>query len=84
MKYKDFKKMVENDAEHETIYQDSEGRTILVIRVLDAFGLVTRAIHAEREACAKVCDEQVAREEYGHAKAAVVIAAAAIRKRGET
>ena len=42
--------------EHETIYEDSEGREVLVICLLDAFAMTRRLINAEREACAKVCE----------------------------
>jgi hypothetical protein len=32
---------------YETIYDDSEGRTILVIRMLDAYGMVNKAQEKE-------------------------------------
>ena len=44
MKYEDFEKLVKHQSRHETIYNDSEGRTIVVIRLLDLFVLVTKAI----------------------------------------
>jgi hypothetical protein len=44
MKYEDFEKLVKYQSMHETIYNDSEGRTIVVIRLLDLFVLVTKAI----------------------------------------
>jgi hypothetical protein len=44
MKYEDFEKLVKHQSMHETIYDDSEGRTIVVIRLLDLFVLVTKAI----------------------------------------
>jgi hypothetical protein len=34
---------------HETIYEDSEGRSILIIDLLDAFGLANKLIEAKRE-----------------------------------
>jgi len=40
---------------------------------------IARAILAERERCAKIADEQVGREAYGHAKHAAVTIAQAIR-----
>ncbi len=38
MKFQEFCKFVENER-HETIYEDSEGRRILVIRMLDLYAL---------------------------------------------
>ena len=37
--YKEFNDFVRMACMHETIYEDSEGRDILVIRVLDAYGM---------------------------------------------
>jgi hypothetical protein len=37
MTYKEFTEVVENDYAKETIYEDSEGRHILVITLLDAY-----------------------------------------------
>jgi len=37
--YKEFIEFVRMACMHETIYEDSEGRDILVIRVLDAYGM---------------------------------------------
>jgi regulator of RNase E activity RraB len=34
---------------HETIYEDSEGRSILIIDLLDAFGLASKLIEAKHE-----------------------------------
>jgi hypothetical protein len=42
---------------YETIYKDTEGRPILVIGELEAFTMVGEAIKEEREACARICDE---------------------------
>jgi hypothetical protein len=40
MTYDDFAEHVARKGMYETIYTDSEGREILVIRLLDAYGLV--------------------------------------------
>ena len=37
MTYEDFVKKLEQDMSHETIYQDSEGRMIVVITLLDLY-----------------------------------------------
>lgn len=57
MTYEEFVKFVQSKCMHETIYEDSEGRSILVIDLLDAYGMANKLIEAEREACAKVCDK---------------------------
>ena len=56
MTYEEFVKFVQSKCMHEIIYEDSQGRSILVINLLDAYGMVNKAIKEEREACAKVCD----------------------------
>ena len=38
MNYQEFSRFVENE-DHETIYEDSDGRRILVIRMLDLYAL---------------------------------------------
>ena len=43
MTYEEFVNFVHSDCEYETIYNDSEGRPILVIRLLDAYGMVNKA-----------------------------------------
>ena len=43
MTYEEFLKFVPAKCMYETIYDDSDGRTILVIRLLDAFGMVNKA-----------------------------------------
>lgn len=40
MKYEDFEKFVQERCMYETIYDDSDGRRILVIRLLDAYSMV--------------------------------------------
>ena len=49
MTYEDFEKFVRERCMYETIYDDSDGRPILVIRLLDAYGMVNKAAAAERE-----------------------------------
>lgn len=60
MNFSDFRKYVESDCTHETIYRDSEGREILVISTLDAYTMAwhmaMKAVREERERCAQVCD----------------------------
>lgn len=43
MKYEDFEKFVREQCLYETIYDDSDGRRILVIKLLDAYGMVNNA-----------------------------------------
>ena len=50
MDYEEFKSFVENNCMYETIYDDSEGRTVLVIRLIDAFCMVKDAIK-EKNTC---------------------------------
>ena len=59
MNYEEFIKFVQSKCMHETIYEDSEGRLILVIDMLDAYGMANKFATEEREACAKVCEEQM-------------------------
>ena len=49
MKYEDFVKFVKEKCLYETIYEDSEGRNILVISLLDAYQMIFRAIKEEKE-----------------------------------
>ena len=44
MDYEEFKRFVEQNCMYETIYNDSENREVLVIRLIDAFGMVKDAI----------------------------------------
>ena len=48
MTYGEFLEFVPSKCMYETIYDDSEGRTILVIRLLDAYGMVNKAATALR------------------------------------
>jgi hypothetical protein len=43
MKYEDFEKFVREKCMYDTIYDDSDGRPILIIRMLDAYGMVNKA-----------------------------------------
>ena len=56
MTYQEFIQLVQHNM-HETIYEDSEGRSILIIDLLDAYAMANKMVEAEREACAKVCEE---------------------------
>ena len=42
MTYEEFLEFVPSKCMYETIYDDSEGRTILVISMLDAYGMVNK------------------------------------------
>jgi hypothetical protein len=43
MTYEEFLKFVQTECTYETIYSDSDGRNILVIKLLDAYGMVNKA-----------------------------------------
>jgi hypothetical protein len=43
MKYEDFEKFIQEKCMYETMYYDSDGRQILVIKMLDAYGMVNKA-----------------------------------------
>ena len=43
MTYSEFREFVRTECMYETVYDDSEGREILVIRLLDAFTLLNKA-----------------------------------------
>lgn len=42
---------------HEALYEDTEGREILIIRLLDAFVMTQKAVDAEREAIAQMFED---------------------------
>ena len=46
MKYEDFEKFVREKCMYDTIYEDSDGRQILIIQMLDAYGMVNKALRA--------------------------------------
>ena len=48
MKYEEFWPFVENECLYETIYDDTDGRTIVVIRMLDLWGLVNKFKQKEK------------------------------------
>ena len=49
MTYEEFVKFVQDKCLHETIYEDGEGRSILVITLLDAYGMANKLASVERE-----------------------------------
>jgi hypothetical protein len=54
MKYEDFEKFVREKCMYDTIYDDSDGRKVLIIQMLDAYGMVNKA---QREWVALTDDE---------------------------
>lgn len=48
MKYEDFEKFIQQNCMYETIYRDTDGRTILVIQLLDAWVMVNRFTQQEK------------------------------------
>jgi hypothetical protein len=58
--YEEFQDWVEKNCMYEAFYKDSEGRTILVIRELDAWVMCNKFAElvaaAEREACADIAE----------------------------
>jgi hypothetical protein len=66
MNMKELERYIATQCVYETIYQDSEGREILVMRVLDALGMVNTLLEAEREACAKFAAEYMEKHEGAH------------------
>ena len=43
MKYEDFEKFIKEKCMYDTIYDDSDGRQVLIIQMLDAYGMVNKA-----------------------------------------
>ena len=43
MKYEDFEKFIKEKCMYDTIYEDSDGRQILVVQMLDAYGMLNKA-----------------------------------------
>ena len=43
MKYEDFEKFVREKCMYDTIYEDSDGRQVLIIQMLDAYGMLNKA-----------------------------------------
>lgn len=57
MTYEEFQEFVRSKCMYETIYTDSDGREILVVKLLDAYSMLNRkAIAEEREACADIAE----------------------------
>ena len=58
MTYEEFLEFIPSKCMYETIYTDSDGHPILVMRLLDAYGMANKLASVEREACALLCYEQ--------------------------
>jgi len=58
MTYEEFLRFVPSQCMYDAIYQDQEGRNMLVLTLLDAYSMVNKVVAAEREACAKLCEAQ--------------------------
>lgn len=74
MNFDQFRDHLKTKCMYETIYDDSEGRPILVITELDAFAMVNRLLEKERERAA-LMTEHLGMIGYG-----TLAIAAAIRK----
>jgi len=57
MTYEEFLAFISSKCMYETIYTDSDGHQILVIRLLDAYGMANKLASVERKRCAKLRDE---------------------------
>jgi len=57
MNFEQFQQHLKTKCMYETIYDDSEGVPILVIRELNAFAMVNRLLEAERELAALKVEE---------------------------
>lgn len=58
MNFEEFQKFLRQECMYETIYDDSEGRRILVLRELDAFVMLNRAMGSEL--VRRLTDEKIA------------------------
>ena len=47
MTYNEFKDQVKKSGEYEVVYEDSEGRLILIIAMIDAYGLIYDCVKKE-------------------------------------
>lgn len=74
MNFEQFREHLKTKCMYETIYDDSEGVPILVIRELNAFAMVNRLLEVERERAA------LKTEELGMLGYGTLAIAAAIRK----
>ncbi len=57
MNFVEFEHFIEQRTVYETVYNDTEGRKILVIGMSEMYAAVQKLIAEEREACAKVCEQ---------------------------
>lgn len=64
MNFEQFREHLKTKCMYETIYDDSEGVPILIIRELNAFGMVNKLIEFERKKCAQMV-EKMGAEGYG-------------------
>ena len=55
MNFAEFVQLIQHNM-HETIYEDSEGRSILIIDLLDAYAMANKMVETEREAIADMVD----------------------------
>jgi hypothetical protein len=49
MSFVEFKKFLKKNCMYETIYTDSDGREIIILKVIDVFCLVNDAIKKEKQ-----------------------------------
>lgn len=86
--FKAFTEFLEAECVHETVYEDSEGRTILVIGLLDAFTMANRwglrMVKAERDRLVKAERDRCCRIVYGMAGSDNVAQRTVEAIRGET
>jgi hypothetical protein len=63
MTYEEFINFVKSECTYETIYEDSEGRLILVIELLDAYVMVNKAkqgwVGLTEEEVSKLIDQEI-------------------------
>ena len=78
MTFEDFEEHVHTQGTYETIYRDSEGREILVIRLLDAYGLLARTprerpwVGLTADEHAELWDGEPSEQAYGYAVEALL------------
>ena len=56
MTFEEFLYFVPDKGMYETIYEDSEGRLILVVNMREAYAMVNKMVEAEREAIAQMVE----------------------------
>jgi hypothetical protein len=79
MTYEEFLEFIPSKCMYETIYTDSDGHPILVMRLLDAYGMANKLASVEREACIKALEDQIGWDMYDPESTATK----AIRARGQ-